>query len=208
MIRKKRAFGALFPYLSLSYAVGMKGKTITVNDRMQEGYTYTLTEPEGKNFDLAFKPDLTPKEMLDWAETPIFNQDDEASFPAYVTALKEKIRAADGVLIVTPEYNRGIPGALKNMLDWTSRPRGDSAWGAKPVYIAGATGGAVGTALAQDDVKKFMAFNAASVMHQPEFYMTGAPGKFDESGALIDEDTKKHIVSGLTAFATFIEKVR
>ncbi|MDB5237554.1 MAG: NADPH-dependent reductase domain protein [Parcubacteria group bacterium] len=157
---------------------------------------------------IANAPEGTTIEMLDWADTPIFNQDDEASFPAYVTALKDKIRAADGVIIATPEYNRSIPGPLKNVLDWTSRPYGDSAWAGKPVYISGATGGSVGTALAQDDVKKFMGFNAAMVMSQPEFYMTGAPGKFDESGTLTNEDTKKHIVSGLTAFAAFIEKLQ
>ncbi len=156
---------------------------------------------------IANAPEGTIIELLDWAETPIFNQDDEAAFPAYVTAIKDKIRAADGVLIVTPEYNRSVPGPLKNMMDWTSRPYGDSAWAAKPVYVSGATGGAVGTALAQDDIKKFMAFNSAIIMGQPEFYMTGAPGKFDENGTLTDEDTKKHIVSGLTAFAAFIEKV-
>ncbi|MDB5265691.1 MAG: NADPH-dependent reductase [Parcubacteria group bacterium] len=156
---------------------------------------------------IANAPEGTTIEMLDWSETPIFNQDDEASFPAYVTALKEKISAADGVIVVTPEYNRSVPGALKNMLDWTSRPWSQSAWKDKPVYTAGATGGAVGTALAQDDVKKFMHFNSALIMGQPEFYMTGAPAKFDEAGTLIDEETKKHIVSGLTAFAAFIEKV-
>ncbi len=109
-------------------------------------------------------PEGTTIELLDWAETPVFNQDDEANFPAYVTALKEKITAADGVIIATPEYNRSVPGPLKNVLDWTSRPWGKSSWTGKPVYIVGATAGAVGTALAQDDVKKFMAFNAAMTM--------------------------------------------
>lgn len=157
---------------------------------------------------IANAPEGSSIEMLDWTDTPIFNQDDEASFPAYVTALKDKIRAADGVIIATPEYNRSVPGALKNMLDWTSRPYGDSAWKDKPVYISGATGGSVGTALAQDDIKKFMAFNSAMAMHQPEFYMTGAPGKLDENGVLTDEDTKQHIIKGLAAFTAFIEKLR
>lgn len=157
---------------------------------------------------IANAPEGTTIEMLDWSDTPVFNQDDEANFPAYVIALKEKITAADGVIVVTPEYNRGVPGPLKNMLDWTSRPWSKSAWTGKPVYVAGATAGAVGTALAQDDVKKFMGFNAAFTMTQPEFYMTGAPAKFDEAGTLTDEDTKTHIVSGLTAFAAFIEKFR
>jgi NAD(P)H-dependent FMN reductase len=153
-------------------------------------------------------PAGTTIDTLDWSAVPIFNQDDEANFPELVTSLKEKIKAADGVLVVTPEYNRSVPGPLKNMLDWTSRPYGDSAWANKPVYIAGATAGAVGTALAQDDIKKFMHFNNAMVMGQPEFYMTGAPGKFDESGELTDEDTKQFIIKGLTAFEAFIEKVK
>ena len=156
---------------------------------------------------IANAPEGITIDTIDWSDTPIFNQDDEASFPAYVTALKDKIKAADGIIVSTPEYNRSVPGALKNMLDWTSRPYGDSAWTGKPVYTIGATGGAVGTALAQDDVKKFMHFNSAIVLGQPEFYMTGAYQKFDESGALIDEDTKQHIIKGLAAFAAFIEKV-
>jgi NAD(P)H-dependent FMN reductase len=153
-------------------------------------------------------PAGTEIEMLDWSEVPIFNQDDEKDFPILVTQLKEKIHAADGIIIVTPEYNRSVPGALKNMLDWTSRPYGNSAWAGKAVYIAGATMGSVGTALAQDDIKKFMHFNNAFIMGQPEFYMTNAPGKFDESGVLADEDTKQHIIKGLGVFTAFIDKVR
>ncbi|SRR6266481_4978489 len=157
---------------------------------------------------IAHAPEGISIEMLDWSDTPIFNQDDEVSFPAYVHGLKEKIEAADGVIISTPEYNRSIPGPLKNVLDWTSRPWGKTSWNGKPVYIIGATPGAVGTALAQDDIKKFMAFNSAFVMGQPEFYMTDAPAKFDGNGMLTHADTREHILKGLTAFSAFIERLR
>lgn len=160
----------------------------------------------------AFKaaaPEGTEIDVLDWSDTPMYNQDDEASFPAYVVSLKEKIRAADGIIVSTPEYNRSIPGPLKNVIDWTSRPYGDSAWAGKPVFIVGASGGpAVGTALAQADLKKVMLFNNALVMGQPEFYMPLAQAKFDAEGNLTDEDTKQHVVSHLGAFTTFIEKLR
>lgn len=153
-------------------------------------------------------PEGTDIETLDWSATPIFNQDDEVSFPALVTEIKEKIKAADGIIISTPEYNRSIPGPLKNLLDWTSRPYGDSAWAGKPVFVVGAAGSPVGTALAQADVKKVMLFNNAIVMGQPEFYMGLAHTKFDAEGNLTDEDTKQHIGDHLTKFTAFIEKVR
>lgn len=157
---------------------------------------------------VAQAPEGTEIEVLDWSEVPMFNQDDEASFPQPVTAIKEKIRAADGILIATPEYNRSIPGPLKNLIDWTSRPYGDTAWAGKPVFVVGASGGPIGTAVAQADVKKTMLFNNALVMGQPEFYMPLAQAKFDANGALIDEDTKQHVTSHLAAFTTFIEKIR
>jgi chromate reductase len=128
----------------------------------------------------------------------------EAAFPPAATVLKDRIKAADGVIIVTPEYNRSIPGPLKNFMDWTSRPYGDSAWKGKHVYVAGATGGLVGTALAQAALRQVLLYLDARVLGQPEFYLTGAGEKFGPDGALADEATRTHIDAALAAFITRI----
>lgn len=138
----------------------------------------------------------------------MYNQDLETNFPEEVTALKEKIRAADGIIIATPEYNRSITPVLKNGVDWTSRPYGDNAWKGKPVFVIGASVGPIAAALAQHELKKIMTYLDARVMGQPEFYCGNAGTKFDEAGNLIDEDTKKFIDSGITAFTAFIDTVR
>jgi chromate reductase len=88
-------------------------------------------------------------EIADFKDVPLYDQDAETNFPEAVTALKAKIEAADVILAITPEYNRGIPGVLKNMIDWTSRPWGQNSWKGKVVYVAGASMGAIGTAVAQ-----------------------------------------------------------
>lgn len=144
----------------------------------------------------------------DIGQLPLFNQDDEAGFPEAATKLKEQILAADGILIATPEYNRGMPGVLKNALDWTSRPYGHNAWVGKPVYVMGASSGPIAAALAQYNVKQVLTYLNAFVMGQPEFYCGVAGSKFDESGALIDEGTREHVVSGMQAFLTYIDRVR
>ncbi len=142
--------------------------------------------------------------IIDFSQLPMFNQDLEAQFPAAATELKQKIRAADGIIIATPEFNRSIPGALKNLLDWTSRPYGDNAWAGKPVAMMGA-GGSVGTAVAQSHLKEILLYLDARVLGQPEFYVNGfVPGIFDEAGNLIDEKTKGYVVKLLTVFQKFI----
>lgn len=137
---------------------------------------------------------------------PLYNQDLESAFPATVIALKERIRAADGILIATPEYNRSVPGVLKNIIDWTSRPYGDSAWGGKPVYLVSASVGSLGGALAQRALRGVFAYLDAHVLGQPEFYLGNAADKFNSEGVLTDATTQAHIHAGLAAFETFIEQ--
>lgn len=159
----------------------------------------------------AFKehaPEGVEIEFADIGALPLFNQELESPFLEAATVLKEQIRAADGILIATPEYNRSIPGVLKNAIDWTSRPYGDSAWKQKPVFVMGASVGPIAAALAQYDVKKVMLYLDAFVMGQPEFYLGSATGKFDAQGVLTDETTQEHIVGGIAAFTTFIDRVR
>lgn len=139
-------------------------------------------------------------EIIDIGTLPLYNQDLEEQYPANIAALKEKIRAAAGILIATPEYNRSIPGALKNLFDWTSRPYGEDAWSGKAVAVVGASLGPIGTALAQYHLKQILNYLGAHVMGQPEFYVGTASDKFTPSGDLIDEKTKGYIARLLTAF--------
>ncbi|OGG64038.1 hypothetical protein A3C18_00850 [Candidatus Kaiserbacteria bacterium RIFCSPHIGHO2_02_FULL_54_11b] len=151
--------------------------------------------PEGMTIELAGVGDL-----------PLYNNDMEPTFPKVATDYKVKIRSVDGIIIVTPEYNRSIPGALKNMFDWTSRPYGDNAWKGKLVGVVGAASGNIGTALAQYDVKKVLAYLDAHIMGQPEFYLNGSD-KFDADMNLTDEKTKEHVTKYLAAFKAHVEKM-
>ncbi|MDB5264821.1 MAG: NADPH-dependent reductase [Parcubacteria group bacterium] len=153
-------------------------------------------------------PENVSIEVADIKDIPLYDQDMEAEFPEAVSALKEKIRAADGILIATPEFNRSIPGVLKNTVDWTSRPYGDNAWDAKPVFVMGASFSPVGTALAQNDLKGVMLYLNARVLGQPEFYLGGATHKFNEEGKLTDEKAQESVKGAIAAFTAFIEQLR
>jgi chromate reductase, NAD(P)H dehydrogenase (quinone) len=124
---------------------------------------------------------------------PGFNQDDEKTPPAKVAELKAKIRAADAVLIVTPEYNYSVPGVLKNAIDWCSRPYGDSAWKGKPVAIMGASVGVLGTARAQYHLRQCFVFLDMPAVNQPEVMIASAADKFDKDGNLTDAKAKELI---------------
>ena len=131
---------------------------------------------------------------------PGFNQDEEQNPPAKVTELKRRIREADAILIVTPEYNYSIPGVLKNAIDWASRPYGDSAWNGKPAAIMGASVGTIGTARAQYHLRQMMVFLNMFPVNQPEVMIGNASEKFDAEGNLTNEGTKefiRHLVHNL-----------
>lgn len=129
---------------------------------------------------------------------PGFSQDDEKSPPAKVAEMKARIRAADAILFVTPEYNYSVPGVLKNAIDWASRPYGDSAWKGKPAAIMGASVGVIGTARAQYHLRQSMVFLDMPVVNQPEVMIGGAADKFDKDGSLKDEKSKELIIKLLT----------
>lgn len=151
-------------------------------------------------------PDGVSITVADISALPLYNQDRESSFPEVVSTLKDMIRTADGILIATPEFNRSVPGVLKNAIDWTSRPYGDSAWKGKPVYVVGASVGGIGTALAQYELKKILLYLDAHVLGQPEFFLGTAGDKFDSSGTLVDEKTVEHITEALAVFVNHIKR--
>ena len=122
-----------------------------------------------------------------------FNQDEEQNPPPKVIELKRRIREADAILIVTPEYNYSIPGVLKNAIDWASRPYGDSAWNGKPVAVMGASIGTIGTARAQYHLRQVFVFLNMFPINQPEVMISNAGERFDAQGNLTDETTKKLI---------------
>lgn len=124
---------------------------------------------------------------------PGFNQDDEQNPPMKVVELKRRIREADAVLFVTPEYNYSVPGVLKNAIDWASRPYGNSAWNGKPAAIMGASIGAIGTARAQYHLRQMMVFLNMFPINQPEVMIGNASDRFDADGNLTDDATKEFI---------------
>jgi len=147
--------------------------------------------------------ELAPKEVeleiVDIADIPPFNQDDEGDLPAPVARLKAKIRAADALLIATPEYNYSVPGVLKNVIDWVTRPYGDSALHHKPIGLMGATIGMSGTARAQAALRDSFVFNASYCMPQPEVLVADAARKFDQESNLVDEETRQYVRQAVAA---------
>jgi chromate reductase len=141
--------------------------------------------------------DLAPEgatiEIFELDGIPGFNQDDEQNPPEKVAQLKQKVRDADAILFVTPEYNYSVPGVLKNAIDWASRPYGDSAWDGKPAAIMGASVGGIATARAQYHLRQMMVFLNMFPINQPEVMIGNAGDKFDEQGNLTDETTKDFI---------------
>ncbi|PKO30111.1 MAG: NADPH-dependent FMN reductase [Betaproteobacteria bacterium HGW-Betaproteobacteria-7] len=115
-------------------------------------------------------------------DLPLYNQDDDAHPALAVLRLKEEIKAAHGLLFVTPEYNRSIPGVLKNALDHGSRPYGHSAWVGKPAGVIGISVGAIGTALAQQHLRNILAYLDVPTLGQPEIFLQAKDGLFDEAG--------------------------
>jgi chromate reductase len=129
-------------------------------------------------------------ESLRIDDLPLYNQDDDASPAAPVLRLKAGIAAAQGLLFVTPEYNRSIPGVLKNALDHASRPYGHSAWAGKPAAVIGASVGAIGTALAQQHLRNVLAYLDVPTLGQPEVFIQGQDGLFDAAGNVGDGSRK------------------
>jgi chromate reductase, NAD(P)H dehydrogenase (quinone) len=139
---------------------------------------------------------------FDLRELPFYDGDVEAAGdPGAVTAFKEAIRSADALLIATPEYNRGIPGVLKNAVDWASRPPLGSPLTGKPVAIMGASTGLGGTARAQEQLRAALEFSRADVRSEPEVLVPEAYLRFDSEGRLVDEDSRSVLAELLEALA-------
>jgi chromate reductase, NAD(P)H dehydrogenase (quinone) len=138
-------------------------------------------------------PDGAIIDIFELDGIPGFNQDEEQHPPAKIVNLKRRIREADAILIVTPEYNFSVPGVLKNAIDWASRPSGDNAWNGKPAAIMGASIGSIGTARAQYHLRQMFVFLNVFPVNQPEVMIGNAAARFDAEGNLTDETTANFI---------------
>jgi len=136
---------------------------------------------------------------------PLYNQDDDGHQADVVVQLKEEIKSAQGLLFVTPEYNRSIPGVLKNALDNASRPYGQSAWAGKPAGILGASIGQTGTAMAQQHLRNILAYLDVPTLGQPEAFVFVKDGFFDEAGD-ISAGTKKFLQTWMDRYVAWIKK--
>ncbi len=147
-------------------------------------------------------------EVLEIRGIPVYDADVEAEGdPAPVAEFKRAVDAADGLLIATPEYNYGVPGVTKNVIDWASRPPRKSVLDGKPVAVMGATPGMWGTARGQAQLRQAFTFTNSYAMQQPEILVARAGEKFDADGRLVDDTTREYLAKFLVAFAAWIERV-
>lgn len=140
-------------------------------------------------------------------DLPHYSPDyDEAGFPRVALDFKKGIADVDGVIIVTPEYSRSIPGVLKNALDWAARPYGQGSFSGKPAAIIGTSGGAISTAAAQQHLRAILGHLNAPTLGQPEGYIQATPGLFGENGAVGNEATASFLAQYIEVFNALIDR--
>jgi len=139
-------------------------------------------------------------------DLPLYNQDDDDRPSEPVKRLKAAISGSQGVLFVTPEYNRSVPGVLKNALDAASRPYGQSAWSGKPAGVLGISIGQIGTACAQQHLRTILAYLDMPTLGQPEVFLTVKDGFFDASGAIANDGTRTFLQDWLTKFVAWVSQ--
>ena len=154
---------------------------------------------------MAMAPESFNMELLDITGLPMFNEDLEATPPKEWVALREKIRAADGLLFATPEYNRSVPGVLKNAIDVGSRPYGENSWNGKPAAIVSVSIGAISGFGANHHLRQSLTFVNVPTMAQPEAYIGDAAALFDDKGKLTNDSTKEFLKSFMKAFMKWVE---
>jgi chromate reductase len=154
---------------------------------------------------------LAPSELsldeIRFAELPLYSYDYDADYPPVARAFKEAIAGVDAVLFVTPEYNRSIPGGLKNAIDWASRPYGKNSFARKPVAIIGTSPGKIGTAVAQSHLRSILAFCNAPLMNSIEAYVQFEPGLVSDDGEVTNPKTAEFLKGFMSEFFGFITRV-
>jgi len=154
---------------------------------------------------------LAPKHLkfveIPIRDLPLYNRDFDTDYPPAGRALKDAIAAVDAVLFVTPEYNRGIPGCLKNAIDWASRPHGTNSFAHKPSAVIGTSPGKIGTAVAQQSLRSVLSSCNSPLMEAPEAYIQFRPGLITEVGAVTDKSTERFLGGFMDAFELFVTRV-
>ena len=154
---------------------------------------------------------LAPPELamteISFRDLPLYSYDYDANYPPEALAFKSAIAAVDAIIFVTPEYNRSIPGALKNAIDWASRPYGKNSFARKPAAVIGTSPGAIGTAIAQQQLRSVLSFCNAPQMNSPEAYIQWKPGLVDQNDEVTVESTEKFLRDWIQEFAAFVGRV-
>ncbi len=154
---------------------------------------------------------LAPEELefteIPIRDLPLYSQDYDADFPPEARALKKAIAASDAILFVTPEYNRSIPGGLKNAIDWASRPWGENSFDQIPAAVIGTSAGQIGTAMAQQSLRGVLSFCNARQMTAPEAYIRYSPETFPGEGEVADESTRTFLTNYMEQFLVYIVRV-
>jgi chromate reductase len=151
-------------------------------------------------------PELQMRE-IPWGDLPIYCYDCDADYPAVARALKDAIAAVDAVLFVTPEYNRSIPGGLKNAIDWASRPYGQNSFTRKPSAVIGTSPGKIGTAVGQQHLRSILAFCNSPLMNAIEAYIQFEPGLITDEGDVTNASTAEFLRDYMAEFHGFITRV-
>lgn len=147
--------------------------------------------------------------IIDISQIPLYNGDvEDSAYPPAVQRMKDEVAACDAVIFVTPEYNRSIPGVLKNVLDWGSRPMNASAWAGKPAAMTGASPGAIGTAVAQSHLRSVLGFLGMRLAVQPELYFQYRAGLIADDGSVSDANTLKYLQRFLSSFKAWIDELK
>lgn len=152
-------------------------------------------------------PESLSFEFIEIGNLPLYNQEYDENSPASYVDFRNKVKSMDAILFLTPEYNRSIPGALKNALDVASRPWGQSVWNDKPAGVVSVTIGTTGAFGANHHLRQMLTFLNMPAMAQPEAYISNAMSLFDENGKLINESTKGFFVSFMNAFEGWIKRL-
>jgi chromate reductase len=145
-------------------------------------------------------------ERLRISDLPLYNQDDDASPAQSVQRIKTQIAASQALLFVTPEYNRSIPGVLKNALDHASRPYGQNAWANKPAGVMGISVGSIGTAVAQQHLRTILAYLDVPTMGQPEVFLQATDGFFDDKGGFANDSTRRFLQGWMDRYVAWVRK--
>ena len=154
---------------------------------------------------IGLAPASLKMEIVEIGDLPLYNQDDDANPPAPSKAFKARIEKADAFLFATPEYNRSVPGVLKNAIDIASRPYGQSAWDGKPGAVISVTPGGQGAFGANHHLRQSLVFLNVPTLQAPEVYLSKAGKMFDDAGKLTSDDTRKFLQTFVDAFAAWVE---